>query len=123
MPSPTQQIGNHAEQRAKNYLQNLGFKFVENNYHSKYGEIDLIMQDQDSLVFVEVRYRDNESHGGGIATITRSKKSKLIKTATCYLLEKNLWEKIPARFDVIAMSPFENEEIVWIKDAFGVNYS
>lgn len=122
MPSQTQKIGAYAEQCAKNHLQKHGLKFIEGNYRSSYGEIDLIMQDQESLVFVEVRYRDSASHGGGISTITRSKKSKLIKTATCYLLEKKLWEKIPSRFDVVALAPFENEEIIWIKDAFGVKY-
>lgn len=121
MTSSTQKIGSQAEQYAEHYLQEQGLKFVTRNYRCRYGEIDLIMQDQESIVFVEVRYRDKETHGSGVETITRSKKSKLLKTATVYLIEQKLWEKIPCRFDVISLAS-PNQEILWIKDAFGVQY-
>ena len=122
MTSLTQAIGSQAEQKAESFLRKQNLKFITRNYRCKYGEIDLIMQDQASLVFVEVRYRDQASHGSGLETITRSKKSKLIKTATCYLIEKNLWEKVPCRFDVISLDAAENAEMIWIQDAFGVRY-
>lgn len=120
MPSPTQKRGSEAEACAERYLLEHGLQNIERNYSSKFGEIDLIMQDKDSLVFVEVRYRDKETHGSGIETVTYSKRRKIIKTATCYLLEKNLWDKVPCRFDVVGLANRPGEEIMWLKDAFWV---
>jgi putative endonuclease len=120
MKTAAQICGFTAEQSAEAFLCTQGFSPITRNYQCKMGEIDLIMRDQDYLVFIEVRYRDQASHGSGAETITHSKKSKLIRTATHYLIENNLWDKVPCRFDVISLSA--QTDIVWIKDAFWIEY-
>lgn len=117
MASPTQQFGTSIERAAEHYLQQQGLQLIGRNYRCRYGEIDLIMSEQNNLVFVEVRCRQNQNHGSGIESITSSKKSKIIKSANCFLIDQNLWEKVSCRFDVVSILPAENE-ITWVKDAF-----
>jgi len=77
------------------------------------------MQDEDCIVFIEVRYRNNADFGNGLDTVNINKQHKLIKTAQLYLIQKGLYEKIPARFDVISISNGElNPQLCWIKNAF-----
>lgn len=116
----TQEIGRQAEETAAAFLQSQGLTLIVCNYRCEYGEIDLVMQDHTSLVFVEVRFRDHDTHGNGAETITGAKKSKLIKSATHYLLAQGLWEKTPCRFDVISLS--SEADILWISDAFWVKW-
>ncbi|MCW8901366.1 MAG: YraN family protein, partial [Gammaproteobacteria bacterium] len=98
---------------------------LKRNYHCRFGEIDLIMQDGDSLVFVEVRYRRNNHFGSGAETVTASKQSKLVKTASAYLQQHAKLNQYPARFDVVSItgavekSNIHNIEFDWIKNAFG----
>jgi len=113
-----QSFGKKIEAFAKDYLISKGLKFVINNYHSRFGELDLIMRDQDVLVFVEVRYRKKNDYGDGVATVTQSKQNKIKKTATCYLQEQNLYDKVKCRFDVIGVSGDCVYKFNWIKDAF-----
>lgn len=120
MSSPTQQIGTQAERQAEEYLYKQNLTLVKRNYRCRFGEIDLIMQDKQTLVFVEVRYRDKTVHGNAAETVQFSKRKKLIKAATFYLVQQKLWEKVACRFDVIAISPLPPTEIDWIKDAFSV---
>jgi putative endonuclease len=127
MPS-TQQRGQLAEELASQYLQQQGMKLLDRNYHCRFGELDLIMQDKKNLVFIEVRYRSNPAFGSGAETITTSKRSKLVKTAAVYLQQHVKLAKYPARFDVISMSgqlqqPVVSNEldkinIEWIENAF-----
>ena len=119
MPSPTQKKGSVAEERAQHFLRQQGFKFIKRNYNTKSGELDLIMRDGESLVFIEVRFRDRKEHGDGVETITQVKRNKMIKAATLYLVEHNLWDKIYCRFDVVGIGSDKND-IIWIKDAFQV---
>ena len=110
----TQQIlGQHSEQAACRYLTDQGCRLICKNYRCRFGEIDLIMQDQEYLIFVEVRYRRNLAYGGSLQSITRSKQKKIIKTAQHYL---NYHPTDDAtRFDVIA---FNGQQLTWIKNAF-----
>lgn len=113
------QIGQDAESLACQALEKAGLALKEKNFQAKPGEIDLIMQDEPHLVFVEVRYRKNDSHGDGAATVSRNKQLKIIKTATIYLLEHQLYDKIPCRFDVVSISQnADGFQLDWIKDAF-----
>ena len=73
-----------AEKLAATFLVNHGLKFVTQNYHCKYGEIDLIMKEAKTLVFVEVRLRSNSQFGCAAASITPQKQQKLILTAQHY---------------------------------------
>lgn len=112
--------GDAAEDRALHYLQRQGLRLVERNYrvargpHARGGEIDLIMRTADGcLVFVEVRSRSSNSHGGAAASIGMSKRRSLILAARHYLL--SLATPPPCRFDVLAI---EGEQLEWLQAAF-----
>ncbi len=109
------------EHMACEYLKKNGLILLETNFQAKTGEIDLIMKDTKSLIFVEVKYRHLKYFGSSEDAVNLSKQKKLIRTAKLYLQKKNLFDKIPCRFDVVAISGEkdpENPEIQWIKDAF-----
>lgn len=120
MLSPQQKTGYAAEQQACQFLEKQGLTFVKQNFSCPAGEIDLIMQDQHHLVFVEVRFRTQTDFGAGIETISYSKQRRLIKSASLYLQQHDLTDKTACRFDVLGMA--KNQNIVWIKDAFQVQY-
>lgn len=121
----TREQGEHTENLACQFLEEKGFKLIERNFSCRFGEIDLIMQDNDSLVFVEVRYRRSNNFGSGAETITANKQSKLIKTASAYLQQHAKLNQYSARFDVVSISgPVETSNIQnitfdWIENAFG----
>lgn len=123
MKENTRTIGFEVEQKAREYLEKRGLVFKECNFQCVLGEIDLIMQDGEFLVFVEVRFRDDHDYGGAIATISRGKQTKIIRTAKWYLLEKDLYDKVFCRFDVITGETLNGElSIDWIKSAFTENF-
>lgn len=104
-------IGNNAENIATQYLQNQGLTLVLKNFFSRFGEIDIIMRDENVIVFVEVRKR-NGSIDDAIASITPAKQKKLVKAAQYYLLK--LGQDVNCRFDVIAIDG--NDQINWLKN-------
>ena len=111
-------IGQQAEQLAKQHLENQGFILLEKNFYSRMGEIDLIMRDADTTVFVEVRYRKSGSHGLPLETITQTKQRKIKLTAQSYLAKHSL-ENIACRFDTVGLSGnITSPAIEWIKNAF-----
>ncbi|WP_417697890.1 YraN family protein [Psychromonas sp.] len=107
--------GVQAEQQALAFLQKQGLLLICQNFYCRFGEIDLIMSDQGTLVFIEVRYRKNQDFGGATASITPQKQRKLIKTAKQYLSQ--LDDEPYCRFDVIAISESAIQP-QWIQDAF-----
>lgn len=112
------EAGDNAEANAQHYLQQQGLIAIERNFHSRYGEIDLVMRDRQYLVFVEVRYRKHGRFGSGADTITPHKQRKIILTANHYLQKHYRNAPPPCRFDVISITGNEQENIEWIKDAF-----
>ncbi|MEN9945898.1 MAG: hypothetical protein RLZZ293_284, partial [Pseudomonadota bacterium] len=84
---------------------------VETNFTSRFGEIDIIMQDGDSLVFVEVKYRQAGIEQA-IESITWSKQRKLIKTAQYYLLKVGY--ELNCRFDAVVLD--DHQQIEWLKN-------
>ena len=110
-------IGVQAEQLAAVFLQQQGLQLVEQNYRCRYGEIDLILREQKTLVFVEVRLRKNEQFGGAAASITTQKQTKLLSTARHYLSGNA--NPPPCRFDVVLLSSLDVSKVEWIKNAFG----
>jgi len=90
---------------------------VECNYRCRFGEIDLIMSEGKTLVFVEVRMRASDSFGGVAASITSVKQAKLLRTARHYL--SGLKHEPSCRFDAVLMTGANNPRIEWIRDAFG----
>lgn len=110
----TLQSGQVFEDKACAFLKKQGLKLVEKNYRCRNGEIDLIMQDKNHLVFVEVRYRKNNEYGSAVETVDKSKIKKLVTTAQHYLLQNKL--DIPTRFDVIGFDASLKPN--WISNAF-----
>lgn len=102
-----------AEQQAAQYLLQQGLKPVAQNYRSRFGEIDLIMQDGATLVFVEVRLRRSANFGGAAASIDAHKQRRLIRTAQQYLA--GLAHIPPCRFDAVLM---DDNGMQWLKNAF-----
>ena len=80
--------GQQAEESAYHYLKTQGLVLVERNYNSPRGEIDLIMQDNNTTVFIEVRYRSNNWFGSGAESVDQHKQQKLLATAVHYLQKK-----------------------------------
>lgn len=112
----TQTSGNDAEQLASTYLEQKGLRLIEKNYRTRYGEIDLIMNDGSELVFVEVRLRRNTFFGGGAASVTEKKRLRIVAAAKQYLQS---YARAPAcRFDVIALDALNTQNIDWIRNAF-----
>lgn len=112
-------FGKHAEEQTCKYLRKQGLKLIESNYRCNYGEIDLIMQDKNCIVFVEVRARVGQDFVSGLASVSSSKQSKIIKAATYYLQQTRQLNKVFCRFDVVAVKS-QNEQLQfhWVKDAF-----
>jgi len=113
-------LGQEAELQACAYLMKQNLRLVKKNYLCKVGEIDLVMQDKNSLVFVEVRYRKPSSFGSGAESVTRKKQQKIMRAAEHYLLAHKLSIDTKCRFDVVAVTPAINPkvDILWIKNAF-----
>jgi len=108
-----------AESLACEYLQQRGLNLLNRNYRAPHGELDLIMQDHDHMVFVEVRFRRNHRYGSGADSVHAAKQDKLIKTALYYLQQHPKLAKRPVRFDVVSISAMDGQpKIDWIKDAF-----
>jgi len=108
--------GAQAEQWAAIYLQRQGLISVTENFRGRFGEIDLIMRDSETLVFIEVRLRRNQDFGGAAASIDNRKQQRIIRTAQQYLAELKF---IPAcRFDVVLMDDPQGLNVQWFKNAF-----
>lgn len=108
-------LGRSAEAHAERFLESQGLKRVTRNWRCRFGEIDLIMRDQTTLVFVEVRMRSSAAFGGAAASVTASKQRKLLAAAKLYL--SNLPEMPPCRFDVVALTD-SGAAPEWIQSAF-----
>jgi putative endonuclease len=108
------------EKLARDYLCAQGLQLLQSNYHCRFGEIDLIMRDADSVCFVEVRFRKSQYFGGASASITASKQHKIVKTALYYLSSNRSLQNRPLRFDalLIQQQADGDREFNWIRNAF-----
>lgn len=118
--SPTQRDGATQETLALTHLEAAGLQLLARNVASRVGELDLVMQDGEILVFVEVRSRTSSRFGGAAASVTFAKQQRLARAAQVFL--KTTWRgPLPrCRFDVVAISP---ERIDWLRDAFTPGYT
>lgn len=111
--------GQWAERVAKTYLTARGLKPLCENYSFKGGEIDLIMRDGETIVFIEVRYRKSSGFGNGAESVTSAKQRRVVATAQHYLQHTPELSDQPCRFDVIAISnDIQRYEVEWIPGAF-----
>ncbi len=112
-------IGKQAEAHACEHLQAQGLVLVERNYLCRRGEIDLIMQDKHTTIFVEVRYRRNDHFGSGAESVDWRKQAKLLATAEHYLQQHPKAARNACRFDVVALTTENGQQTIdWIIDAF-----
>ena len=95
-------VGRQGEELAARYLRRRGYKILESNYRTKFGEIDLICEKKRQLVFVEVRTRSSDDFGGAAASVGRDKRRRLCRAAQAFIIERGLDER-RARFDVVAV--------------------
>jgi putative endonuclease len=114
----TKKIGNIAEDQACDYLQKHGLILITRNFRCALGEIDLIMRDQEDIVFIEVRSQ-HKNFSDAFESVDHHKQTKLVKAATFYLQKEKLFDKINCRFDVIGI---HNNNLEWIKDAFFIDH-
>lgn len=116
--SPTS-AGQAAENQALEFLQGQGLQLLTRNWRCKGGELDLVMLDTDTVVFVEVRYRRHTAWGGALESVDVRKQQKLIKAAQLFLQAHGRWAKHPCRFDVVAITaPGQAKDLNWIRNAF-----
>ncbi|WP_409077273.1 YraN family protein [Pseudomonas cichorii] len=115
-----QQAGREAEASALLYLQQQGLRLITQNWSCKRGELDLVMLDGDTVVFVEVRYRRHSGWGGAMESVDFRKQEKLIIAAQLFLQQESHWADYTCRFDVIAVDgdPGKAAPMKWLKSAF-----
>jgi len=117
-PTAKQRQGRAAEQLAQRFLQQQGLRKVTSNYHCRHGEIDLILRDDEGLVFVEVRYRSQSGHGSGLDSIDHYKQQRLLQAARHFLARHPRWLNRPCRFDVISIDgALDMSALQWIRNA------
>ena len=116
-------IGKSGEELAANFLQKKGYKILFRNYHSQFGEIDIIALDKDTLVFIEVKTRSSNFEAA-FSSVSFSKQQKLTKTALDFLSKNYEYEDFLTRFDVIVVLFDQREEyrIKHMADAFLPDY-
>ena len=115
----TGSIGKQAEELALVHLKAQGLKEITRNFRCRMGEVDLVMQDGDCLVFAEVRFRNRNSHASAAASVDRHKQRKIIRTAAAFLGRYPQFSNCTVRFDVIGLDKSGNQtSLRWIRDAF-----
>ena len=111
--------GAAVEAAARAHLKKAGLCDVAANANYRGGELDLVMRDKDTLVFIEVRYRSDPRFGGGAASVDAGKRRKLVHAAQMFLLAHREYSHAPCRFDVIqADGDPEAPALTWLRDAF-----
>lgn len=112
-------VGAAGEDTALVWLRERGLHAVARNVSFAFGEIDLIMRDGATVVFVEVRQRRSDRFGGAAASVDRHKCARIARTASAWLANNPAFAKAPCRFDVLALSGRDTDvRIEWIRDAF-----
>jgi putative endonuclease len=116
-PFTTREQGLYAEALVLEHLQSKGLTLLTRNYLTKMGEIDLIMQEGETLVFVEVRARECFKEIHPFETVTKDKQARIIKTAKHFLWVNDCLDTCLCRFDVVAVNLATNE-MEWLEGAF-----
>lgn len=124
-------VGRTAETRAEGWLVGQGLRTLDRNWRCREGELDLVMMDDDTLCFVEVKLRHCHSMVDAAAAVDFTKQQRLIKAAALWLATHESWADFPCRFDVIAVSSAQTgksdspdgntdgqHQYHWLKDAF-----
>lgn len=108
------QSGVKGEEQAERYLQERGMVCVARRYRAERGEIDLVMQEGDTVVMVEVKYRPHGAAGDGLMAVTEDKRRRMTRAATAFLVERE-WLCRPVRFDVVEIT---SAGVLHVRNAF-----
>jgi len=107
------------EAAARDYLLARGLRPLAANARFKAGELDLVMREGDTVVFVEVRYRAHTGFGGGAASVDGRKRRRLVRAALLFLAHHRALADAPCRFDVVEASGDPDvPALTWLRDAF-----
>lgn len=115
------ELGRGAEEAAYQFLLGQGVQLLARNFRCRWGEIDLIVADKNTVVFVEVRYRRSKKFGSAEETVDKRKQIRLGRAAQSFLQTHPELANRPARFDVVTLAPAaQSMKLRWIRDAFYV---
>jgi putative endonuclease len=119
MPDARRARGDAAEAAALAMLQAHGLQLLARNAASRGGELDLVMRDGATIVFVEVRYRATRRFGGGAASVDAGKRRRLVHAARAFLAGYPQMADAPCRFDVVdADGDPDAPTLTWLRAAF-----
>lgn len=111
------ETGNKGEKLALQYLQKLGYKILDTNWHARHYEIDIVARDGNELVIVEVKTRTGDCYGHPLEAVNNKKIRRLINAAERYIHQHNI--NMDTRFDVISIIFADHKfHLEHIKDAF-----
>lgn len=115
-----QELGESGENLAVSALMSKGYAVVARRFRTRYGEIDIIANDGDTLVFVEVRRKSGRGYGAAVESVTPDKQRRVVRMAVEYLARHDLYDRCPVRFDVVAIDdqPDGTARITVIQSAF-----
>jgi putative endonuclease len=123
MKNQRQKFGERGEALAVKHLKKAGYKIIETNYHTRLGEIDIIAEDKDTIVFVEVKSRRSVNFGNPKQAVTLRKQKKISMVAL-YYLKATGQSSAKARFDVVTViSSQDRPQVEIIKNAFELAYA
>ncbi len=118
MKDKRKRLGNRGEEIAEVFLKKAGYRIVERNFRSPFGEVDIVAEDRGCIVFVEVKTRSNLSYGLPAESIGVKKRHKISLVASYYLKSKNIKQR-DSRFDVVSIVSSDGvDRVELIKDAF-----
>jgi putative endonuclease len=117
--SAAREDGARAEARACAFLVSHGLSIVARNVRSRFGEIDVVARDGDTLVFVEVRLRRSAAYGGAAASITAAKRARIVAAVQQYLA--TLSREPACRIDAMLLERPDDASIVWLRDVVGLD--
>jgi putative endonuclease len=120
------ELGDKGELLARQYLERKAYSFITSQYHSRYGELDLVMRDGKELVFVEVKLRKTQTYGRGEESVTKWKARKLMGTINAYLRKYSLHDTF-WRVDIVSIEKQDEDWVIYhfedaVRDVGGRNY-
>jgi len=119
--APHLEIGRAAETAAARHLERAGYQILQHNFRARGGELDVVAMDGTALAIVEVRYRASDRYGSGAASITASKRSRIVRAARALLASQPTLARLPARFDVVEVTgPTDSLSCHLIRGAFSL---
>ena len=110
--------GAAAEAAARATLEAQGLRTLASNVNFRFGELDLVLRDGNTLVFVEVRYRSSDRFGGAAGSVDFKKRRRIVLSARAWLAGQRALADAPCRFDVVTVQGGEPFECEWLRNAF-----